>query len=231
MLIFLDVQTTGVEPDDVICSIALEGENNLIYELINEGKKIPTLVSSIHNITNEMIKGKSGLKQSNIYTVLEKYNKKENTLVGHNINFDLEKLAALNIIWNGEIIDTMKVSKHLIEECDLFSLNYLRYELKLYKQEKELKAKYGIKDALVAHNAQSNVLLTKLLFDYLHEMSEVDTMKELSNKKVLLQKLTFGKYQGRYIEEIVDQDRAYLQWMLGLSEIDEDLKYSLEYYL
>jgi len=231
MLIFLDLQTTGLESSDVICSISLLSEDSLTYELLNEGKKIPALASSIHNITNEMIKGKSTFKQSNIYATFQKYNIKENTLVGHNINFDLEKLAALKIVWNGDIIDTMKVTKHLIEGCNFFSLNYLLYELHLYKQEEKLKIKYGIKDALVAHNAQSDVLITKLLFDFLNEIERIENMKELSNKKVLLQKLTFGKYQGRYIEEIVDLDRGYLQWMLSLSEIDEDLKYSLEYYL
>jgi DNA polymerase-3 subunit epsilon/exodeoxyribonuclease X len=107
----------------------------------------------------------------------------------------------------------------------------LRYELRLYKQEQRVLSLYGIKDALVAHNALSDALLVKLLYEYFEDMATEQKMIELSQKKVLLSKLPFGKYRMRYIEEIVIDDRAYLEWMLTKAEIDEDLRYSLEYYL
>jgi len=49
---------------------------------------------------------------------------------------------------------------------------------------------------------------------------------------VLIQKLDFGKYSGRYIEEITMCDRGYLEWMLSnIADLDEDLRYSIERYL
>jgi DNA polymerase-3 subunit epsilon/exodeoxyribonuclease X len=231
MLTFLDLETTGLEATDKICSIALIDEESYIYELVNEGKKIPAEASSIHHITNEMIQNAPKLEQTQAMKYLQEHNKQENILVGHNITFDLSMLAASGFVWQGGIIDTLKVTKHLIPECELFSLQLLRYELKLYKSEDKLRQKYGIKDALNAHNALGDALVVKLLYEYLQEMADESLMQELSFKHVLLSKFNFGKYRSRYIEEIAMSDRAYLEWMLGIDDLDEDLRYSLEYYL
>lgn len=234
MLIFLDLETTGLEHSDKLCSVGLinADRQEYKYELINESKKIPALASSIHHITNEMIKDKPAFKKSKIYEYLSEHNSSENTLVGHNIAFDLEKLSASGFIWRGDIIDTLRVTKHLIPECELFSLQVLRYELKLYKQEEKEKSKLGIKDALFAHNALSDALIDKLLFEYLLDMASVDAMKNLSFKNVLIQKFTFGKHKGKYIEEVSMSDRGYLEWLLhSATDIDEDIKYSINYYL
>ena len=231
MLIFLDLETTGLEANDKICSIAILNASSYKYELINEGKKIPPEASSIHHITNEDIKDKLAFKESEIYKFLKENNKEENTLVAHNIQFDLEKLSAHGIGWKGGIIDTHRVTKHLIPECEFFSLQVLRYELKLYKDEEKLKIKYGIKDAIVAHNALSDVLVMKLLYDVLEQESTLIMMQELSFKKVLLSKFSFGKYKGKYIEEICLNDNSYVQWLLSsATELDEDMRYSLNYY-
>ena len=230
MLIFLDLETTGLSQEDKICSIALLYEDKFIYELLNEGKKIPSEASSIHHITNENIEDKKTFLESEAFQFLEQHNSDTNTLVAHNIKFDLEKLASAGIIWKGDVIDTLKVTKHLIPECELFSLQFLRYELRLYQEELKEKEKYGIKDALFPHNALSDTVICKLLFTHLLNLSSEDKMKELSFKNVLLEKLSFGKYKGRYIEDICINDRGYAQWLLT-SDIDEDMRYSVNYYL
>lgn len=227
MLIFLDTQTTGLESTDKIISIAvmtiLEDETISKYDLVNEGKKIPSLASSINHITNEMIKDKVKLKESETYKFLVENNNDENILIGHNIKFDLEKLNSIGFFWEGKIIDTMRVTKHLIPECEFFSLQFLRYELRIYKKEQV---------AISAHNSQSDVIVIKNLYDYLKEMVVDSKMIELSSKKVLLEKLNFGKYSGRYIEDIVMSDRGYLEWLLGsATDLDDDLRYSVEYYM
>jgi len=231
MLIFLDLQTTGIASEDVICAISLLYEAELVAEFINEGKKIPALASSIHNITNEMIAEGKPFKESKAFEILQNYNSDEHTLVMHNASFFLEKLLLHSLPWQGAIIDTSRVCKHLIPECEFFSLNFLRYELQLYREEERLKKEYSIEYPLVAHDVRSDVIITKLLFAYLQEMATVEKMQELSFSKVLLEKLPFGKYQGKYIEEILQIDSKYLQWMLQLDDLDEDLRYSLKYYL
>lgn len=231
MLIFLDIETTGIDINDAVCSIAVLSEEGFICEYVNEGKKIPSEASSIHHITNEMIKNKPPIEKTEAWCFLAQHNSKQSILVGHNIEFDLGFLARKGFVWQGESIDTLRVSKHLIVECEFFSLQFLRYELKLYRREEEIKSKYGIKDALVAHDALSDVLITQLLFESLAEMAPIEQMCELSKKEALLLKLSFGKYKSRYIEEIASIDRKYLEWMLTLEDLDRDLRYSIEYYL
>jgi DNA polymerase-3 subunit epsilon/exodeoxyribonuclease X len=232
MLIFIDLETTGIERDDKICSIAVVYENDYKYTLVNEGKKIPSEASSVHHITNEEIKNKPKFLESDLYRFLEENNMQEHTLVAHNAPFIIEKLVSHGFIWKGAIIDTFRVTKHLIPECEFFSLQFLRYELKLYREEKGLQRKYGIKDALIAHNALSDALVVVLLFNYLTTLVEEEKMKELSFENVLLEKFPFGKYKGRYIEEICMNDTSYVQWLLqNATDIDEDIKYSINYYL
>ena len=231
MLIFLDLETTGLEKADRICSLAVVNEKESLYELLNEGKKIPSEASTVHHITNEMIKDKPLFKKSAVFNYLQEHNKEENTLVAHNIQFDLSMLHEAGFIWKGAVIDTLRVTKHLIPECEFFSLQFLRYELKLYKGESELQKKYGIKDALLAHNALGDALVCSLLFQYLKEMVTEEQMKELSFKQVLLEKFGFGKYKGRYIEEICLNDSSYAMWLLNAADIDEDIRYSINYYL
>ena len=235
MLIFLDTETTGLEIEDKICSIGMIYSKNsgfsTEYELINEGKKIPPKASSIHHITNQMIKDKKSFNESSIYKFLEANNSTLSTLVVHNAAFHLEKLAQSGLVWKGGVIDTLRVTKHLIPECEEFDLQVLRYELQLYKDEKNAAYECGIKDAIDAHHALSDALVIKQLYEYLNTIVQSDEMMKLSFQKVLLIKFTFGKYSGKYIEEIAMNDRAYLEWMLNLSDLDEDLRYSIEYYL
>ncbi len=227
MLVFIDVETTGLEEIDKICSIALvivENEDvKTMYDLVNEGKKISPKASSINHITNEMLKGKPKLTDSQAYKFLQANNNESITLIAHNIKFDLAMLAKSGFSWMGNTIDTLRVSKHLVAECEQFSLQFLRYELKLYKSES--------KESL-AHNALSDALHVKLLYEYLLDMATCREMIELSQKHVLLQKFNFGKYTGRYIEDISINDRAYLEWMLtNILDLDDDLRYSVTHYL
>ena len=234
MLIFLDIETKGLEVDDKICSISIieEKSHKYLYELINEGKKITSEASSVHHITNEMLKNRPTFKESEIFQFLHDNNQIENIIVAHNVKYHVEKLIASGFIWKGGIIDTLRVTKHLIPECELFSLQLLRYELKLYRQEPKEKELLGIKNALYAHHALADTIVTKLLFAYLLEFCDEEKMSELSFKNVLIDKFTFGKYKGKYIEEIYMSDRGYLVWMLSsATDIDEDVKYSINYYL
>lgn len=236
MLIFLDLETTGLESDDKICSIAIlvldDEVRSYKYELINEGKKIPPEASSIHHITSEMIKESPAFKDSEIYEFLKLNNNENSTIIAHNVKFDLQMLSSAGLIWRGDIIDTLRVTRHLVPECEFFSLQILRYELKLYRDEAKENSLYGIKDAMNAHNALSDALVSKLLFDYLLEISSEDKMKELSFEHVLVQKFNFGKHKGKYIEEVAMNDRGYLEWLLGsVTDLDEDLRYSIHHYL
>lgn len=237
MLICLDTETTGTASEDRICSIALladEGKELFTcHDLVNEGRKIPPEASALHHITNEMITAKPSLKMSQSFAFLQEHNTKDTIIVGHNIMFDLEKLMACGFVFEGKIIDTLRCSRHLLSDCEAFSLQFLRYDLKLYRQEKALSMACGLtchEDLpLQSHHAMSDVLVVKLLLKTLLELATLEELQELSHKKVHIQKLSFGKYRGKYIEEIALQDRSYLEWLASKGvDLDEDLRYSIE---
>jgi len=236
MLIFLDTETTGLEDKDKVCSIGIiavdEESLHVEYDLVNDGKKISPKASSINHITNEMLKEKPKLQESKAYKFLQEQNNKDTVLVAHNIKFDLQMLEKSGFKWRGRTIDTLRCTKHLIPECEEFSLQFLRYELRLYKLEEKECSTCRVPKPITAHNAISDALHVKLLYEYLLDSSTCSQMQELSDKKVLMQKFSFGKYIGRYIEEIAMNDRGYLEWMLAsINDLDEDLRYSIDYYL
>ncbi len=200
MLLFLDFETTGLEESDKICSVGIICSDDETffceYELINDGKKIPPKASAIHHITNEAIKAKPSFKESKTWALLQKYNHEDTTLIAHNAPFELKILEKYNFFWQGMVIDTLRTTKHLIPECDFFSLQFLRYELKLYKDEQtEMKKCLHEREnaPCMAHNALCDALCVKLLYTYLLEIKSHLELVELTSKPVLIEKLNFGK--------------------------------------
>jgi len=234
MLIFIDLETTGLEKEDRLCSIGLisrtEDRIEVKEGLVKPPKKIRPDAMAVHHITNEMVKEAPSFEMSECAAWLEAHNTTENILIAHNIEFDLGMLQKEGFVWQGGMIDTLKCTKHLIAEIDRFSLQYLRYELGLYRAEDEMAVALGI--GLCAHTAISDAFHVQLLYDYLREMADEDTLMSLTSEHALIKKFSFGKYKGRYIEDIAMRDRGYLQWMLeSLIDMDEDLRYSVDHYL
>lgn len=233
MFLYLDVETTGLEVRDRICALGLitvddNAAVETFYTLVKPPLKVSTEAMAVHHLTNEMLKEASTIENSEIWNVLQKYNSVEHTLIAHNVNFELEMLAKEGLLWKGGVLDTMKCSKHLIDEIERFSLQYLRYELGLYRWEHEEAEKAGV--SLMAHHALSDAFHTKLLHHYLNETADDERLMELSMTPALIKKLNFGKYKGYYLEEVAMQDAGYLQW-LSKQEIDEDLSHSINVYL
>lgn len=234
MLIYLDLETTGLENKDRICAIGcigVAGEEIETYsELLKPPRKIRPDAMALHHITNEMVQDAPSFDASQTLQWLKSHNSKENILVAHNIDFDMTMLSKEGFIWQGGIIDTLKCTKHLIAEVDQFALQFLRYELGLHKREKAEAQKLGI--PLQAHTALSDAFHVKMLHAYLRDMADDGKLQELTVEQALVTKFTFGKYSGRYIEEIAMRDPGYLEWMLSnMFDMDSDLRYSVKYYL
>ena len=47
----------------------------------------------------------------------------------------------------------------------------------------------------------------------------------------MMKTFKFGKYKDREIAQIVNEDRGYIQWMRQNLDLDEDMQYTLDYYL
>lgn len=233
--LFLDLETTGLEVKDRVCELAFicedeEGAVTHSNALCKSPKKISHEAMALHHITNEMIKDEKTCQETSTYKRLQEYNSEENILIAHNIRFDLKMLEKEGFDLKMQAVDTLRCTKSLIPECEGFGLQFLRYELGLYKEEEELARYAGID--ISAHRALSDALHVKLLWKTLLQYATVSQLIAISSRPVLLEKFPFGKYSGRYIEEIAGSDTAYLHWMLSnIEDMDEDLSYSIQKHL
>jgi DNA polymerase III epsilon subunit-like protein len=234
MLIYLDLETTGLEAKDRICSVGVigveEGDPVVLYDRIKPARKIRPEAMAVHHITNEMVKNAPAFDASETGQWLAAYNQTDNVLFGHNIEFDLAMLQKEGLVWQGGIVDTLKCTRLLIPECEQYGLQYLRYELGLYKEEIAAAKALGID--LVAHHALGDAFQVMRLHGYLAATANLDRLLELTVERALIEKFAFGKHKGRYIEEIAMSDPGYLRWMLDeMFDMEDDLRYSVEYYL
>lgn len=227
---------------DELCNISEilnddKGESKPFDELCSTDTPISIEAMAVHHITPEMIEGKPPFSKSKFYEILNRYNTSDNFLIAHNIKFDLSMLQKEGFKNQYTLIDTLRCAKHLLPDENSHALQYLRYSLGLYKLEDSEAKKHKI--TIKAHDAIGDVLIMKLLFAHLVETikAENDTINpteklvELTNTPVLIKNFKFGKYKNRQIEDIAQEERGYLEWMLKSLELDEDMRYTLKYYL
>ncbi len=233
-LLFLDTETTGNEKKDYLCQLCYGYKDIFVNELFNPPVAISVESQAVHHITPKMVKDKPSFVESSSYTQLETLLGYDDTVfVAHNAKFDIGMLEkeGLKI---PRFICTLRVARALDTKNVIprYNLQYLRYYLEM-----EINA--------TAHDAMGDVLILKELFgrlltkiqeqDGLNEEQAIEKMIEISSHPSLMNMFTFGKYNGKTIEEVAKIDRAYLQWMLDQkksSTIDEeDWIYTLEYYL
>jgi DNA polymerase III epsilon subunit-like protein len=240
--ILFDTETTGNQEHDRIIQIgAMIVHSRDEIEVFDELCMAPVPISieamEVHNITPELIADKGLYDETDFAIKLLQYNQEENFLIAHNIAFDLAMLEKEGFENNYTLIDTLRCAKHLLPESPNHRLQYLRYALELYQIEQKEAQNLGI--TIKAHDAIGDVLVMKLLLSKLLRLSQekfpdvnpMQRLVELTQTPVMIKRFKFGKYKDREIAEIINEDRGYIQWMRGNLELDEDMKFTLDYYL
>jgi len=233
-IIILDTETTGNKEEDRICQLSylVVNENLEIEEIYNELVKPPIDIKfeamAVHHITPEMVEDKPKIKFTKAFKRLKELNSPENLMIIHNAEFDLDMLKKEDFNPFFKLIDTFRVLKQITKDGK-FSLQYNRYALGLYKQEKELCEKYNIE--INAHDALGDVIVLYLLFRYLKEKYSIEELIELTKKPLLQEKFYYGKYKYEKIKDVIIKDPDYIEYILNLSDIPPDVKYSIEHYL
>lgn len=223
-LIFLDTESTGNEPSkDHLVQVCYKLGNDFHNEYFKPPVPMSVKAMSVTHITNKFLADKPAFEGSSMQAELQKL-LQDNILVAHNALFDIA------ILKNGGVevprfIDTLRLARHLDPECKIpeYNLQFLRYFLDL-----DVEA--------VAHDALGDVKVLEALFKRLSaKMPSVEEMLEVSSRPTLFKYMLFGKYKGRPIEEILETDRRYLEWLLSQKENgdgpDEDWIYTLKHYL
>lgn len=236
--ILLDTETTGTAEEDRIIQlgfIVLEGkkETKVYNEFCSSERPISFGAMEVHSITPEMIENKPTCKETTAYKELESLNEENNYMVIHNAPFDLGMLAKEGFTCKMKLIDTLRCAKHIFDDSEAHRLQFFRYKMGLYKQEKAEADALGIE--VKAHDAIGDVLVMKLFLSRLREavqekypgVNPVEKLVELTAQPVLIKTFRFGKYRGKKIADIALEDAGYLRWMQGNMDLDEDMKYTL----
>ncbi|OGI95172.1 hypothetical protein A2917_00770 [Candidatus Nomurabacteria bacterium RIFCSPLOWO2_01_FULL_42_17] len=236
-LIFFDTETTGNEQKDFLCQIAYKSTDENFTGLYKPPFKIPPEASAVHHISNKMVEDKKSFKESGDLPKIKKlFEDKDTVVIAHNAPFDL-MIIKKEGIEPANFICTLRLARYLDKEekIEKYNLQYLRYLLDI-----EIDA--------TAHDAMGDVLVLSKLFERLKnkmqkesaeenmdENKVIEKMIEISSHPSLIRTLNFGKYKGKKVEEVLQIDRGWLEWLLREKEksdqIDEDWIYTLRHYL
>lgn len=233
-IIFFDTETTGNTEKDFLCQIAYKVGEESFTGMYKPSFKIPPEASAVHHISNKMLEGKKPFQETeDAKNIKELFEDTNSVVVAHNAPFDLMIIKKENIEPKN-FICTLRVARFLDpeEKIERYNLQYLRYLLEI-----EIEAQ--------AHDALGDVLVLEKLFerlknkiieqDKVSEEKATQTMIEISSHPSIFKKLNFGKHKGKRIEEVLQIDRGWLEWLLAEKEksdqIDEDWIYTLKHYL
>ena len=237
--VLFDTETTGGNEEDRIIqigSIIVDAKEPIeVYdELCSCEVPIKLEAMEVHNITPDLLENKPKFIDSNFYKRLNELNSSENFLIAHNIPFDLGMLQKEGFKNKFTLIDTLRCARHLLDNSPYHRLQYLRYSLELYKNELDEANRHNI--TIKAHDAIGDVLVMKLLLsklvalakDQFPQTNPMQKLVELTKQPIFIKTFKFGKYKGRSIEEICDEDIGYINWFMKSMQLDEDMKYTLD---
>ena len=227
-IIFLDLETTGVDPaKDRIVEISLvkvfpDGEREVKTRRINPGIPIPPSATAIHHISDEDVKDCPTFRE--IARSLAAYMEGAD-LAGYNSNkFDIPVLME-EFLRAGVDIDLKK--RKAIDVQNIFHKMEQRTLVAAYKFycEKELEA---------AHSAEADTLATlevleaqlerygddlKNDVDYLADFSTHSQFVDYAGRVIYDDKgvevFSFGKHKGRPVSEVFRAEPSYYSWMMN----------------
>ena len=139
--VLVDIETTGLSPvsDDIIEIGAIKVKNNEIIDTYNElikvDRKLTTFITNLTGITDEMLKN-GKLPEIVLQEFIGFVGK--DTIMGHNVNFDLgflrnKCMKYLDVKLQNSYIDTMYLARKLVPDspnyklgtlADYFNINY-----------------------------------------------------------------------------------------------------------
>jgi DNA polymerase-3 subunit epsilon/exodeoxyribonuclease X len=237
--VLFDTETTGGNEEDRIIQIGsmivdAKEPIEVFDELCSCEIPIKLEAMEVHNITPDLLENKPKFIDSKFYNRLNELNRNENFLIAHNLQFDLGMLEKEGFKNSFTLIDTLRCARHLLVDSPYHRLQYLRYSLELYKGELEEANKHNI--TIKAHDAIGDVLVMKLLLSKLVALAKeqfpqnnpMQVLAQLTKQPIFVKTFKFGKYKGRSIEEICDEDIGYINWMMDSMDLDEDMKYTLD---
>lgn len=216
--IYYDTETTGVRPDkDRIIEIAAyDPDRDLSFvRFVNPGCPIPAESTALTGITDAMVATAANFEV--VGREFMEFCGPDAILIAHNNErFDklfIEAEASRNNLafptW--KYLDTLKWSRKYRSDLPSHALQALREV-------------YGF-EANQAHRALDDVIMLHKIFSQMIDDLSIETVYELLSQPADLNRMPFGKYQGRLLSEVPPDYFAWLKTSGALEKSDnKDLK-------
>ena len=213
-LLVLDTETASLTHGVVDIALACVDEDFQVYwkieSLIDPECEISPQAMGVHHITQEMVWDQPTLEE---FMRAHRYPLSDvDVIVGHKIDFDI-RFVRNYLPKRFEIIDTLKLSRHLWPDAENHKLQTLRYTLGL--------------DAGSAHRAMGDVTTTISLARQICEAADTDARGLLQLMSVplpLTTRISFGKHRG---ERLCDLPINYVRWLTDKADIEPSLREAL----
>src|SRR5512133_1938938 len=127
-IVALDIETTGLDPrNDVIIEIGAVRFSGARVEsewttLVNPGRPIPSFITQLTGISNEMVRNAPPLKAV-IHELADFVG--SDPVVGHNVRFDLSFLQQSPILLENPVLDTYELASVLMPTASRYNLGAL----------------------------------------------------------------------------------------------------------
>lgn len=220
--IYYDTETTGIsfEKDRIIELAAFDPiENRTFCELIHPGFPIPPESTAIHNITDEMVAAAPTFEE--IGKSFAEFCPPNTVLIAHNndgfdkffIEAEFKRIDFPLPEW--EYLDTLKWARRYRPDLPRHALQHLR----------EI---YDV-PANNAHRALDDVMVLHEVFTRMIDDLPIETVLKLLNESKKVQRMPFGKHQGKPLQDI---PKDYVLWLAESGALDKpqnkELKESFE---
>ncbi|GAP41653.1 exonuclease, DNA polymerase III, epsilon subunit family [Flexilinea flocculi] len=137
-MIALDIETTGLDPQiDSITEIAAvrfsaSRIEDSFQTLVNPNRPIPSNITQLTHITNDMVRNAPQI--SDVYSKFIEFIG-DDTIVGHNVGFDLSFLKRGNYLKKNQVFDTYEIASVLLPCASRYNLGSLAQQMGIFVQD------------------------------------------------------------------------------------------------
>lgn len=209
-----DTETTGLGPKRKACEVALleiDADLNIVGEaesFINPERLIEASAIEIHGISNEAVADAPTLPQW-IESAFGGPLDGDICLIGYRVGFDKPLLEPV-----GNIVKTFDV----LTMAQTMVSGVTDHKLQTMKEH------FGLPGG-PAHRAMGDVLTTYQLLSLLVEKSRRSLVAHCATEFQMVHRMPWGKHTGCLL---VDLPPSYRVWLLGLADLDPNLRKSVE---